>query len=66
MHRLFIIYLQLFWNYTGLRATNVITTLFQRLGPKMGLRVLVQFCFVGDGTPLQHSCLENLMGRGAW
>ena len=21
---------------------------------------------VGNGTPLQHSCLENSMGRGAW
>ena len=20
----------------------------------------------GDGTPLQYSCLENLMDRGAW
>ena len=20
----------------------------------------------GDGNPLQHSCLENLMDRGAW
>ena len=20
----------------------------------------------GDGNPLQHSCLENFMGRGAW
>ena len=20
----------------------------------------------GDGTPLQYSCLENIMGRGAW
>ena len=20
----------------------------------------------GHGTPLQYSCLENLMGRGAW
>ena len=20
----------------------------------------------GDGTPLQYSCLENSMGRGAW
>ena len=20
----------------------------------------------GNGTPLQYSCLENLMGRGAW
>ena len=20
----------------------------------------------GDGTPLQYSCLENPMGRGAW
>ena len=20
----------------------------------------------GNGTPLQHCCLENLMGRGAW
>ena len=20
----------------------------------------------GDGTPLQYSCLENLMNRGAW
>ena len=20
----------------------------------------------GNGTPLQHSCLENPMGRGAW
>ena len=20
----------------------------------------------GDGTPLQHSCLENPMDRGAW
>ena len=20
----------------------------------------------GNGTPLQHSCLENLMDRGAW
>ena len=25
------------------------------------------FCFgEGNGTPLQYSCLENLMGRGAW
>ena len=21
---------------------------------------------VGNGNPLQHSCLENSMGRGAW
>ena len=21
---------------------------------------------VGNGTPLQYSCLENSMGRGAW
>ena len=21
---------------------------------------------VGNGTPLQYSCLENAMGRGAW
>ena len=21
---------------------------------------------VGNGTPLQHSCLENSMDRGAW
>ena len=21
---------------------------------------------VGSGTPLQYSCLENSMGRGAW
>ena len=21
---------------------------------------------IGNGTPLQHSCLENSMGRGAW
>ena len=21
---------------------------------------------VGNGTPLQYSCLENFMGRGAW
>ena len=23
-------------------------------------------CGEGDGNPLQHSCLENLMDRGAW
>ena len=24
------------------------------------------YCGEGNGTPLQYSCLENLMGRGAW
>ena len=23
-------------------------------------------CGEGNGTPLQYSCLENPMGRGAW
>ena len=23
-------------------------------------------CGEGNGTPLQHSCLENLMDGGAW
>ena len=24
------------------------------------------FCGVGNGNPLEYSCLENSMGRGAW
>ena len=29
-------------------------------------QVLVSTVGEGDGTPLQYSCLENLMGGGAW
>ena len=25
-----------------------------------------KFSGIGNGNPLQHSCLENLMDRGAW
>ena len=27
---------------------------------------LILICGKGNGTPLQYSCLENPMGRGAW
>ena len=27
---------------------------------------LGRFSEEGNGNPLQHSCLENSMGRGAW
>ena len=27
---------------------------------------LIHYCREGNGTPLQYSCLENPMGRGAW
>ena len=27
---------------------------------------LVKFAGEGNGNPLQHSCLENSMDRGAW
>ena len=27
---------------------------------------LGRFCGVGNGTPLQYSCLENSMDGGAW
>ena len=30
------------------------------------LRVSIQVRGEGNGTPLQYSCLENPMGRGAW
>ena len=30
------------------------------------LAILVSVVREGDGTPLQYSCLENLMDRGAW
>ena len=31
-----------------------------------GNRRVVRCCGEGDGTPLQHSCLENPMDGGAW
>ena len=30
------------------------------------LRVTIQLNGEGNGTPLQYSCLENPMDRGAW
>ena len=32
----------------------------------MTLANTVEHIREGDGTPLQHSCLENPVGRGAW
>ena len=29
-------------------------------------KVCFNYMCVGDGTPLQYSCLENPMDRGAW
>ena len=35
---------------------------------KIGLCILIVRTLLGEGngTPLQYSCLENPMGRGAW
>ena len=30
------------------------------------LKMVARICGEGDGTPLQYSCLENPMDRGAW
>ena len=30
------------------------------------LRVMMELYGEGNGTPLQYSCLENLMDGGAW
>ena len=27
---------------------------------------IIQLVYLGNGTPLQYSCLENPMDRGAW
>ena len=37
-----------------------------RIAVKHFNQTLVVICGEGDGTPLQHSCLENPMDRGAW
>ena len=36
------------------------------LSPSSFLGVFVSFAREGNVTPLQYSCLENLMDRGAW
>ena len=35
-------------------------------GDKGSIPALGRFLGGGNGNPLQHSCLENSMGRGAW
>ena len=35
-------------------------------GDKGSIPVLGRFPGGGNGNPLQHSCLENSMDRGAW
>ena len=46
----------------------VLTYVLQTLGEP--LKFLIKYiCYAkgeGSGTPLQYSCLENPMGRGAW
>ena len=32
----------------------------------MNLEIIIHQCGEGNGTPLQYSCLENPMDRGAW
>ena len=47
---------------TGLPGKSLFRVLFE-LGTKGWVGV---YCGEGDGTPLQYSCLENPMDRGAW
>ena len=44
---------------TVLWTCNNIFQYFSLSGPR-------HFCGEGNGTPLQYSCLENPMDRGAW
>ena len=40
--------------------------LYPHLAESSFIRALSPFMGEGDGNPLQYSCLENPMGRGAW
>ena len=39
---------------------------FSKLGSPLLLLLLVYNLGEGNGTPLQYSCLENPMDKGAW
>ena len=45
-------------------CSNYCTTAFISHASKVMLKILQ--AREGNGNPLQYSCLENLMGRGAW
>ena len=52
----------------GLYACGVLgnIALFLYHNEKVRLEMLSPSCTAGNGTPLQYSCLENPMNRGAW
>ena len=52
----------------GVYACGVLgnIALFLYHNEKVRLEMLSPSCTAGNGTPLQYSCLENPMNRGAW
>ena len=52
----------------GLYACGVLgnIALFLYHNEKVRLEMLSPSCTAGNGTPLQYSCLENPLNRGAW
>ena len=45
---------------------NLLVLFLKSLQPKWIIKVYAQTCREGNGNPLQDSCLENPMDRGAW
>ena len=45
---------------------NLLVLFLKSLQHKWIIKVYTQTCGEGNGNPLQYSCLENPMDRGAW
>ena len=50
----------------GFPGISVVKNLPANAGDKVPIPRLGKFPGVGHGNPLQYSCLENPMDRGAW
>ena len=66
IHRCTLFIYTLIYLYMGFPGISVVKNLPANAGDKVPIPRLGKFPGVGNGNPLQYSCLENPMDRGAW
>ena len=56
----------MYFSYMGFSSDSVVKNSPANAGDAGSIPGLARFPGEGNGNPLQYSCLEKLMDRGAW